>query len=82
MLTPDQLYMKQILATKKSMVINELIAKLGYKNRDDMESSLNAKSVLIDLIETEKTFELFLENDCEKVSKLFELALDPSNYFN
>tara|TARA_B110000285_G_scaffold225451_1_gene283723 strand:- start:1592 stop:1750 length:159 start_codon:yes stop_codon:yes gene_type:complete len=47
-----------------------------------MESSLNAKSVLIDLIETEKTYELFLENNCEKIAKLFELALDPSNSFN
>lgn len=49
------------------MVINELISKLSHKNRDDIESSLNAKSVLIDLIETEKTFELFLENDCDKI---------------
>ena len=81
-LTPEQLFMKQILAEKKSMVINELISKLSHKNRDDIESSLNAKSVLIDLIETEKTFELFLENDCEKVAKMFELALDPSNAFN
>lgn len=74
--------MKKILAEKKSMVINELISKLGHKNRDDIESSLNAKSVIIDLIETEKTFDLFLENDCEMVNKLFELAIDPSNAFN
>ncbi len=64
------------------MVINELISKLGHKNRNDIETSLNAKSVLIDLIETEKTFDLFLENDCEKIAKIFELALDPSNSFN
>ena len=81
-LSEDQLYMKSILATKKSMVIDELISKLSHKNHNDIESSLNAKSVLIDLIETEKTFELFLENDCEKIDKLFELALDPSNAFN
>tara|TARA_B100000780_G_scaffold111337_1_gene77921 strand:+ start:226 stop:489 length:264 start_codon:yes stop_codon:yes gene_type:complete len=74
--------MKKVLAEKKSMVLDELIMTLSHKNRDDTEASLNAKAVLIDLIETEKTFELFIENDCEKIAKLVELALDPSNAFN
>lgn len=64
------------------MVLDELIMTLSHKNRDDVEASLNAKAVLIDLIETEKTFELFIENDCEKVAKLIDLSLDPSNSFN
>lgn len=81
-LTEDQIFMKKVLASKKLMVIDELIMTLSHKNRDDMEASLNAKSVLIDLIETEKTFELFIENDCAHVAKLIDLAIDPSNAFN
>ena len=55
---------------------------MSHKNRDDTEASLNAKTVLIDLIETEKTFEIFMENDAELVSNIVELAVDPSNQFN
>lgn len=64
------------------MVVDNLIGTLSHRNRDDIEASLNAKAVLIDLIETEKTFELFMDNDCSKVKKMIELALDPSNGFN
>ena len=64
------------------MVVKELIKTMSHKNRDDTEASLNAKTVLIDLIETEKTFEIFMENDAELVSKMVELAADPSNQFN
>jgi len=64
------------------MVVDYLIGTLSHKNRDGIEASLNAKAVLIDLLETEKTFELFMENDCEKVRKMIELAIDPSNGFN
>ena len=59
-----------------------MINTLGHKNRDDTESSLNARNVLIDLIETEKTFEIFMKKDAELVRQIVEQAADPSNEFN
>ena len=81
-LTEDQMFMKNLLEEKKLMVVNELIKTLGHKNQSDMEASLNAKAILIDLIETEKTFEIFMNNDAQMISKMVELAADPSNQFN
>ena len=81
-LTEDQEYMKTLLEQKKIMVVRELISTLSHKNRDDVEASLNAKSVLIDLIETEKTFEIFMQNEAAMVHQMVELAADPSNQFN
>ena len=71
--------MRNLLEQKKIMVVRELINTLGHKNRDDVEASLNAKAVLIDLIETEKTFELFMNDDAAMISQMVELAADPSN---
>ncbi len=51
------------------MVVDNLIGTLSHRNRDDIEASLNAKAVLIDLIETEKTFELFMETIAAKSRK-------------
>ena len=78
-LTEDQEFMKKLLEEKKVMVVRELINTLSHKNRDNMEASLNAKSVLIDLIETEKTFEIFMQNEAAMISHMVELAADPSN---
>jgi hypothetical protein len=58
-----QMEMKVILEGKKREVIKKLITQLSHKNRDDLEVSLNAHAVLIELIETEKTLGVFLEND-------------------
>jgi len=74
--------MKTLLEQKKILVVSELIKTLSHKNRDDQEASLNARSVLIDLIETEKTFEIFMKNEAQLVSTMVELAADPSNQFN
>jgi hypothetical protein len=71
--------MKNLLEEKKIMVVNELIKTLGHKNQNDMEASLNAKAILIDLIETEKTFEIFMNNDAQIIATMVELAADPSN---
>lgn len=38
------------------MVVKELLMTLSHKNRNDIEKALNASSVLIELIESEKTF--------------------------
>lgn len=62
--------MRNLLEQKKIMVVRELINILGHKNRDDMEASLNAKAVLIDLIETEKTFELFMNDNAAMISQM------------
>jgi hypothetical protein len=74
--------MKKLLEEKKIMVVKELIKTMSHKNRDDTEASLNARSVLIDLIETEKTFEIFMNNDAALIAQIVELASDPSNQFN
>lgn len=71
--------MKNLLEEKKIMVVNELIKTLGHKNQSDIEASLNAKAILIDLIETEKTFEIFMNNDAHMIATMVELAADPSN---
>ncbi len=48
--------MKTVLEEKKLLVIESLIHKLSHKNSDDIEVSLNAHSVLIEMIDTDKTF--------------------------
>ena len=74
--------MKKILEIKKREVIQLLLKQLSHKNKDDLEVSLNAQSVLIELIETEKTFSLFFENDAKIIDEIIRLALDPLNHFN
>lgn len=81
-LTEDQIFMKNILEQKKIMVVKELIKKLSHRNRDDTEGSLNARTCLIELIEIEKTFEIFFLNDADLINQIVELAADPSNKFN
>jgi hypothetical protein len=48
--------MKLLLEKKKRYVVKELIMALSHKNYKDCEASLNASAVLIELVETEKTF--------------------------
>ena len=74
--------MKTILMQKKMLVIKDLVSSLSHKNKDNTESAMNASAVLIELIENEKTMELFLEKDAQPVSDMMELAIDPSNYSN
>lgn len=64
------------------MVINGLIGTLGYRNRGDIEDSLNSTQILIEMVELEKTFEIFMTNGAEKVGTIIELAVDCSNQFN
>lgn len=74
--------MKAILDFKKRSVVQNLIKKMSHTNSSDMEASLNASTVLIELIEIEKTFEIFWTNEAELIGKIIELAIDPSNNFN
>jgi len=74
--------MLNILNRKKREVIKQLIMAMSHSNRDDLEASLNASTVLIDLIEIEKQFELFFENDGSLINLIIELAIDPTNSFN
>ncbi len=55
---------------------------MSHSNRDDLEASLNASTVLIDLIEIEKQFDMFFENDGSLINLIIELAIDPTNSFN
>jgi hypothetical protein len=80
--TVDHDKMKAILDFKKRSVVQNLIKKMSHTNSSDMEASLNASTVLIELIEIEKTFEIFWTNEAELIGKIIELAIDPSNNFN
>jgi len=62
-LTVDQEAMKATLDGKKTQVINRLLYALSHANTGDIEASLNASSILCDLIKETKTFDLFLEDE-------------------
>ena len=47
-----------------------------------MEASLNAQDVLMELVETEKTLEVFLQDDGMLITQMLDLAIDPSNSHN
>ena len=81
-MTGEQAQMFKVLRDKKHMVVNGLIGTLSYRNRGNMEDSLNATQILIELIELEKTFEIFMVNGAEKVGQIMELAVDCSNHHN
>jgi hypothetical protein len=81
-LSEDQTQMLSVLNRKKREVVKQLIMAMSHSNRDDLEASLNASTVLIDLIEIEKQFEMFFENDGALVNLIIELAIDPTNSFN
>ena len=81
-MTEEQRNMVDTLQAKKRMVIKQLISGLSHSNRSNTEVSLNSCTVLIELIEIEKTFELFFANDSAFVRRIIELAIDPSNAFN
>jgi len=74
--------MVKVLASKKEQVIGNLINMLDHRNKSDIEISLNSSTVLVELIEIEKTFEIFFKNNAKLVSRIIELAIDPSNSFN
>jgi hypothetical protein len=74
--------MVKVLASKKEMVITNLVNMLDHRNKSDIEISLNSSVVLVELIEIEKTFEIFFKNNAKLISRIIELAVDPSNSFN
>jgi len=78
----EQAQMFKVLQQKKLMVIDGLLGILSYKNQGDMEDSLNSMEILIELVEIEKTFDVFMMNKAEKVGTIMELAIDCSNSFN
>lgn len=81
-MTEEQKIMMDTLTHQKQMVISKLIKGLSHSNRGNIEVSLNACTVLVELVEIDKTFELFFANDSQFIRKLVELAIDPSNAFN
>lgn len=78
----EQAQMFKVLQQKKVMVIDGLLGTLSYKNQNNLEDSINATEILIELVEIEKTFEIFMMNKAEKVGMIMELAVDCSNSFN
>lgn len=81
-MTGEQAQMFRVLQEKKHMVIDSLIGVLGHRNQGSIEDSLNATQILIEMVELEKTFEIFMMNNAEKVGTIIELALDCSNAHN
>ena len=81
-MTGEQAAMHRVLEKKKQMVVTSLVRLLGFRNQDSLEDSLNAMYILIEMVEVEKTFELFMGNDAEIVGGIIELAVDPENEFN
>ena len=74
--------MYKVLQEKKLFVIGSLINVLGHRNQNDIEDSLNATQILIEMVELEKTFEIFMMDGAEKVGAIIELAVDCSNQHN
>lgn len=54
---------------------------MSHKN-SDIEKSLNASSVLIELVKYEKTRSIFFEDESRMIAKMIDLAIDPSNSAN
>lgn len=52
-LTPSQKLMKEILAEKGRMVVDNLLDCLGPKNQDDIHKALNASTVLQEFVDNE-----------------------------
>ena len=55
-LTEDQKRMQEVLKEKSTMVVHALIDKISDKNRDDLHSTLNASTILIEFCENESFF--------------------------
>ena len=54
---------------------------MSHKN-SDVEKSLNASSVLLELVKYEKTRSIFFEDESRMISQMIDLAIDPSNGAN
>jgi hypothetical protein len=78
----EQAQMYRILQQKKVMVVDGLLGVLSHKNRSNVDDSINATEILIELVEIEKTFDIFMMNKADKVGTIMELAVDCSNSFN
>lgn len=86
-LTEDQIKMKAVLQAKRREVVNKLVEAMSHSNRDDMEASLNASTLLIDLVDQENrggssALDIFIEDDGKIVGRIIDLANDPANSFN
>lgn len=54
--------MMEVLNRKKTQMVRTLIGYLSKKNPDNFEKTLNANTVLQDLVENENTFKLLVED--------------------
>ena len=59
-----------------------MVDQLSHRAAPDDEAALSAQQILIEMIETEKTCELFFENNAEILGRIMDLAVDCSNVFN
>ena len=81
-MTDEQSEMHNCLQRKKEFVVSSLIQLMNHRNRDSIEDSLNAMYILIEMVEVEKTFDIFMVNDGDKIGEIIELAVDCENEFN
>ena len=71
-----------MLEEKKADIVGKLITKLSHINKNDMEAALSASQILIDIVEIEKTIEIFFDNDAKYLHQLIVLAVDCENKSN
>ena len=57
-LTPVQQKMKAILLKKGTIIVDKLLDHLSPRNQDDLESTLNASTILLDFCENDYCFNL------------------------
>jgi hypothetical protein len=65
-LTPVQQKMKDVLAHKGVMIINRLLDQLSHLNQDDIDSTLNASTILLDFCENDYCFNLLTSPEAMK----------------
>ena len=68
--------MHDILNEKKQEVVDFLINKLSYKNKN-LEQTMNAHSVLLELADNEQTYGKLVER--ENLTNLIKAACDINN---
>lgn len=71
--------MYEVLNQKKQEVVDFLISKLSYHNKD-LEQTMNAHSVLLELADNEQTFGKLVEK--ENLTNLIKAACDINNTVN
>ena len=72
MLSAQQQKMKDILAKKGNQIVMGLLDALSSKNKDDLEKTLNANTILLDFVENDHCFTML--TNPEVLQKLVQIC--------